>query len=338
MERDSVILSVIIPAYNVEKYIEKCLSSVLTQINSENSIEVIVIVDGATDNTFAEIMKTVGYYGNPNTRIINQENTGLSGARNVGLSLASGKYVTFLDGDDYWLPSYIVSVMSILCNFQPDILEYNALLTDEKGNPFSLLKISCANLNTIACTGQESFLDIFRCYAWARIYRRELFHRSVFTFGRRFEDTSTIPWIYWQASVVTGLGIPLIGYRQHSDSILSLPRLSDIFDLNLAVVHALKMYEETNHEFWLRVSYRIFQQSCTRTALLPFRLWHQAIELATKNVINKLPFGGSFSRRILVSNPFFYTLLIFLKRKSYDRFIKFLDRIKFKRNSTYLVP
>lgn len=88
-------VSIIIPAYNVEKYIERCVSSALSQ--SLKDIEVIVIDDGSTDNTYG---KCVEFYDDRLT-IIHQDNSGLAAARNRGLEAASGEYIGFVDGDDY---------------------------------------------------------------------------------------------------------------------------------------------------------------------------------------------------------------------------------------------
>lgn len=90
-------VSVIIPAYNVEEFIEECLNSVFSQ--DFNSYEVIVVNDGSTDDTL-EILNRYNR-DHPNMLIINQQNKGLSGARNAGLKAASGEYVYFCDSDDY---------------------------------------------------------------------------------------------------------------------------------------------------------------------------------------------------------------------------------------------
>ena len=86
-------ISVIIPVYNGEKYIQRCVDSVLNQTYSD--IEIIVINDGSTDNT-ENILKSYS-----NIVLINKENEGVSKARNTGLSLAKGDYVYFCDADDY---------------------------------------------------------------------------------------------------------------------------------------------------------------------------------------------------------------------------------------------
>ena len=94
-------LSIIIPVYNVEKYIDKCISSIVNQGDSFNNVELIIVNDGTKDNSIAVIQSYIDTF--PNVFLINQENAGLSEARNTGLRHASGEYVWFFDSDD-WMP------------------------------------------------------------------------------------------------------------------------------------------------------------------------------------------------------------------------------------------
>lgn len=89
-------VSVIIPVYNVEKYIEQCIESVVNQTLED--IEIIIVNDGTKDNSMKKIEK---YLLDSRIRVINKENGGLSSARNVGLKIAKGEYVSFIDSDDF---------------------------------------------------------------------------------------------------------------------------------------------------------------------------------------------------------------------------------------------
>ncbi|WP_287564976.1 glycosyltransferase [Parabacteroides sp.] len=101
-------ISIIIPCYNVEKYVERTVDSVLSQIGDSNRFEIILVNDGSTDGTI-EIMQDIAMKV-PQVVLLNQANGGVSAARNLGLSVAKGEYVYFLDADDTISPDFINSL------------------------------------------------------------------------------------------------------------------------------------------------------------------------------------------------------------------------------------
>lgn len=110
------LISVIIPVYNAEKYINRCIKSVVNQ--SYSQLEVIIVNDGSTDNSLS-ICKTIGAQDN-RVNVISQINGGVSKARNAGLHLAKGEYVMFLDSDDYMLPDMCKTMLDVLHSKQAD--------------------------------------------------------------------------------------------------------------------------------------------------------------------------------------------------------------------------
>ena len=136
-------ISIVIPIYNAEDHLQRCVDSVLNQ--TEKNIEIILVDDGSKDNSI-EICKN---YLNQDKRVqlIHQENSGVSAARNIGLKVASGKYVTFLDSDDYVEPDYMHKIMGNIHKMEQDELDlmifgfyrkvgenYSVNLPDAKGN------------------------------------------------------------------------------------------------------------------------------------------------------------------------------------------------------------
>ena len=97
MKKNSILISIIIPVYNVEEYVFECLKSVLEQIN--DNVEVIIIDDGSTDDSLKICKQTVSEF-NGHIHIYSQNNRGLSATRNRGVNLANGKYIMFVDSDD----------------------------------------------------------------------------------------------------------------------------------------------------------------------------------------------------------------------------------------------
>ena len=116
MNENNIFFSVIVPVYNVEKYIEKCIESIFN--NQINDVEIIIVNDGSTDNSRNIINK---YAERDNIVIIDQENAGLSAARNSGLKIAKGEYILFLDSDDYLEPEALDILYKVVCESRADL-------------------------------------------------------------------------------------------------------------------------------------------------------------------------------------------------------------------------
>jgi len=123
-------LSIIIPVYNVSKYIEKCILSVLNN-NLEHGYEIIVIDDASPDNSVKIVKGMMEIY--PQIKLFRQENMGLGGARNTGILNAAGEYVMFLDADDYLKENSLKNVINFASENKLDILEYGAIGLTENG-------------------------------------------------------------------------------------------------------------------------------------------------------------------------------------------------------------
>lgn len=142
-----MILSIIIPVYNVEKYIVGCLESIYSQGLDESRFEVIIVNDGTKDYSIEKIQSIIEQ--KDNCTLINQENQGLSVARNTGLQNAKGKYVWFVDSDDQVAPEVLNSILDLLDNRKEDIVAFNVLERDEltckdkKAKPFAIKSPNC---------------------------------------------------------------------------------------------------------------------------------------------------------------------------------------------------
>ena len=176
-------ISVIIPIYNVEEYLARCLDSVTGQ--TFRDIEIICVNDGSTDESAA----IAEQYAKKDRRIslINQENKGLSAARNAGMRVARGKYISFVDSDDYLVPGMMNSLLQRAVNQNLDILFFNYQNVDMQGQP-----ISTDRVVEFPSTSPMSGYD-FLCthpmipYAWRFLLSREYLDKN----GHRF-DTSIL--------------------------------------------------------------------------------------------------------------------------------------------------
>ena len=135
-----MILSIIIPVYNVEKYIVKCLDSIYSQGTDSSLFQVIIVNDGTKDNSIERIRNIID--NNENCILIDQVNQGLSCARNTGLNVAKGKYVWFVDSDDEVVSGSLTKIVNLLNERNEDVIAYNVFFKDEttgnirKGSPF----------------------------------------------------------------------------------------------------------------------------------------------------------------------------------------------------------
>lgn len=112
------LISIIVPTYNVEKYIRTCIESILAQ--TYRNVEVIIVNDGSTDQSLAVISDLI--CSHHNVKVINQKNQGLSVARNTGIDVATGKYITFVDADDKIMPGFVSSLYQIADKTGADIV------------------------------------------------------------------------------------------------------------------------------------------------------------------------------------------------------------------------
>ncbi|WP_298540317.1 glycosyltransferase [uncultured Aquimarina sp.] len=179
-------LSIIVPVYNVELFLEKCIQSVFDQDIPHETYEIVAVNDGSTDNSPAileKLQKTIS-----NLKIIHQDNKGLSGARNSGFDFATGDYLLCVDSDDYILPNSLHKLISLAEEHQLDLLEFGAQGVDEDKNViYSLAKSS----NGKVFTGEQYLTEIrYMGSACNKLYNRNFLntHKLRFMEGVYIED------------------------------------------------------------------------------------------------------------------------------------------------------
>ena len=198
MNPQFVTISIIIPVYNVEKYLPKCIDSVICQTHKH--LEIIVIDDGSTDSS--------GFicddYALRDNRIIviHQPNGGLSAARNSGLDIAKGKYVMFVDSDDYVEPTFCEKPLRIAIREQVDIVSFGYF---KIGNKSTIVKKT--NKPRIVRSSEAIKIsitldDVIHGYVWNKLYNRNLFNEIRFPIGRTFEDQGVNYLLYHSAKVI----------------------------------------------------------------------------------------------------------------------------------------
>lgn len=209
------LISVIVPAYNVEKYIKTCLDSLINQTYSH--FEIIIINDGSTDQT-EEILRS--YQSNPKFRIYSQKNGGLSAARNHGLKLANGELVCFIDSDDSVKSDYLEKLVAPFIDCADvDITVCGYQEKFEKSEIDHVLK-------TQKITGYQATEDLlikqqdFNVLAWNKLYRKSLFtdYDIEYPVGQIHEDNLTTYKLFSHSQTVVYISDVLYIYqRTHSE-------------------------------------------------------------------------------------------------------------------------
>lgn len=190
MNRDKI--SVIVPVYKVEKYIEKCLDSLLCQTYSD--IEIICVDDNTPDNS-AEICKKYSMKDSRVKLVSKKQNEGLASARNTGICFASGKYIAFVDSDDWVVPDYLETLYTLLIDNDADIAQGSYLrLTAE----IMETNIEDRREEISSVTGKEALYKMFTAkivqpdieytVVWNKLYSKNLIDNIRFIEGKIFED------------------------------------------------------------------------------------------------------------------------------------------------------
>ena len=210
-------ISVIIPVYNTEKYIEKCLESLAKQTMQD--FEVIIVNDGSTDNS-KKVIKDYMKNSNLDIRYLEKENGGLASARNYGVERALGKYISFLDSDDY-LDKDLYKNLEKYMDENIDLIKFKMKTVDEKENVIEKLDGPVFDV----CTGEEGYkklctTDKYMDPACIYLYRREFFVENNFKYKLRYhEDFGLTSLIIVQAKTFVSTKIFGYNYLQTGESL-----------------------------------------------------------------------------------------------------------------------
>lgn len=210
-------ISIIVPVYNVEKYLCRCVDSILNQTFTD--FELILVDDGSPDNCGA----ICDEYAAKDSRVvvIHQENVGVSAARNAGIdwtiSNSDSRWITFVDSDD-WISSQYLEIMlnaALECNAVISMCEYQKVSGDD-------VCCSIYNTNVIRMSSESAYTQKYSAAvaAMCKLYRKELFLGIRYPIGKIAEDLFTSYKILFQTEYVAVVNIPLYYYYQSENSIM----------------------------------------------------------------------------------------------------------------------
>ena len=215
---NDLLISVIVPIYNVEDYVEKCLKSLLSQ--TYGNFEVLAINDGSTDNS-GKIVKRLASY---DKRIvyIEKPNGGLSDARNTGIKASKGELITFIDSDDYVDIDYLSNLYApFKSNKQIDVVACSLRPVNANNEILKHRAYKQALYSGVDALKEVLYSRNLECYSCGKIFRRELFDNILFTKGRLFEDIDIIYKLLLNAKLVQVLEYEGYNYLQRSGTITS---------------------------------------------------------------------------------------------------------------------
>lgn len=242
-------ISIIVPVYNVEKWIENCIRSVIAQ--TFNNWELILVNDGSLDNSQQICEKYAKKYSK--IHLINKENGGLSDARNFGIKKAKGKYLAFVDGDDYIDSNYLSKLHTAIISSNASIAVCGYKEVDNKKKILSLKRTNDFFVQKLV-SGQ-TFLRILaekNCtlcvVAWNKLYKKDLFKNNSYKKGRLHEDEFIIAPLVYDVSKIALVDDELYNYVQRAGSIMSSKMTQkNLLDANDAFVERLNFYKSNKN-------------------------------------------------------------------------------------------
>ncbi|MGQ7366500.1 glycosyltransferase family 2 protein [Streptococcus suis] len=213
------LITVIVPVYNIENYIEKCILSIRSQYYT--NLEIILVNDGSTDHS-REICRKYELIDS-RIQLLDKLNGGLSDARNYGISHSNGEYIVFVDGDDTIEPGFIFELHKSMTTEQSDISICSFNLVDENYKKYGE---EVLNLSEGIVEGKKVLSEVLTSYgykyvvAWNKMYKRTIFDVLSFEKGKIYEDEYLNYKLFWLFNKVSIVKASLYNYVQRPGSII----------------------------------------------------------------------------------------------------------------------
>ena len=233
----SELISVIVPVYKVERYLQRCLNSILCQTYTD--LEIILIDDGSPD----QCGEICDIFANKDKRIrtVHKINGGLSEARNTGLDIATGKYIVFVDSDDYIESNMIEKLYLAFTDYDADMSICNFKMVDENGHLLANKEHSIILSNEVI-TGNEALLrlatpgNVSYVVAWNKMYSKVLFNDVRFPQGKIHEDEFVSHHLLGKCRKVACITDVGYNYVQRGGSIMATENLNARLDKAEALI------------------------------------------------------------------------------------------------------
>lgn len=324
MEKGKLV-SVIVPVYNVENYIKKCLGSILNQ--SYANLEIILVDDGSKDasgrvcDEYADLDSRV--------RVYHKENGGLSSARNLGLDHASGEYIIFIDSDDYFAEDAIELLVKYIVKYKADISV--GRLKDVDGTYIPDKEVKKHYSKGVVLSSEELMREI--CLnritgisACGKLYKKELFENIRYPVGKLYEDVYTTPRIVMQTDRAVFIDRTIYFWVQRNSSIThkritekdlllfqALDRLVESVDEKYPSLHNDAVVRLVNDTFWMIMMRLVYDEDYLAKAKKIRKRYRKYWLLALRH--RGLGLGKKIQVLVALINLRVYKVLRLLKNK-----------------------
>lgn len=211
------LISVVLPVYNIERYIDKCMKSLLKQ--TYGNYELLLIDDGSTDDSGVICDKFAFEY--PCVRVFHKQNGGLSDARNYGIKKARGDYITCVDPDDFVDEDYLEYLYYLIHKYNVDMSICQHRVYYENGAIKEFGRVGDDLLSARTCIERMLYHDVVDTSAWAKLYKAELFRDIKYPYGKLFEDIATTYKLMIKSSEIAVGYESKYNYIFHTNSIVN---------------------------------------------------------------------------------------------------------------------
>lgn len=321
-----MLLSVIIPVYNVKDYLEKCVESVID--TKFDDYEIILVDDGSTDGASGELCDKIAATYPQLIRVIHQENRGLGGARNTGIREAKGEYLFFPDSDDTVVPGTVSLLAAKILQTDADIIAYNIMTDDGNGNRTPVVSNYIESDTPFKLSERPEYL-LSLPNAWGRVWRKSLFTDNGIEYPNKvwYEDIRTSTKLFAKAESIVTIPDRLYVYLQRQGSIMrssNLERNREIIDAFEDIISWFKkegLFEQYKDvlcqlaidNVYVAASVRVLREDTKHPLLSEFRNYIEAQfpDYRNSNYIAKLPRLKRFAYQLLEGKHYKILKLLF---------------------------
>ncbi|NPA07883.1 MAG: glycosyltransferase family 2 protein [Chlorobi bacterium] len=323
-------ISVIVPVYNVENYLAKCLDSLVRQ--TYQNIEILVVNDGSKDHSEHIIQEYAQKYPEKVKPFI-KENGGLSDARNFGIDHATGDYLGFVDSDDYVAPSMFEEMVHLAEKHQSKMVICNIQKVDENGKVTQKLTQIPNMPEKIDLRNNFSVFSDLSYFACNKLFKKELFRYKRFKKGAHFEDIQLIPQLLLECDTISQTQNFHYQYLERTDSITKTHTEKGL-DILKAVIDVEEVFEKSGYSGRKKElkNFQIFEGVYSFLAYLAFvkdertfydmsaklEIFIKDRELKLKDILNYSRFDKNYLLSLPLKKKIYY-LLFFAGQKKLIR-------------------